>query len=72
MPPCLKETTNQDIMKQLGLIVVEGPNDVIRLATLGISSVALCSNVVAESQANKVAQFARQFGNGNHALDARQ
>ena len=51
-------------MKQLGLIVVEGPNDVVRLATLGIPSVALCSNVVTESQAEKLAQYAKQHGNG--------
>lgn len=60
----LKDEANQAIMKQLGLIVVEGPNDVVRLATLGIPSVALCSNIVTESQAEKLAQYAKQYGNG--------
>ncbi len=59
----LKDEVNQAIMKQLGLIVVEGQNDVVRLATLGIPSVALCSNVVTECQAEKLAQFAQQYGN---------
>jgi hypothetical protein len=60
----LKDEANHAVMKQLGLIVVEGPNDVVRLATLGIPSVALCSNIVTESQAQKLAQLALQHGNG--------
>lgn len=60
----LKDEAHHVIMKQLGLIVVEGPNDVIRLATLGMPSVAVCSNIVTESQAEKLAQYAKQHGNG--------
>jgi hypothetical protein len=42
----------------LGLIVVEGPNDVIRLDTLGVPAVALCSNAITREQAAKAAQLA--------------
>jgi 5S rRNA maturation endonuclease (ribonuclease M5) len=60
----LKEEANQAIMKQLGLILVEGPNDVVRLHSLGVPAVALCSNHVTEAQAQKTARRAQQFGNG--------
>ncbi|MBI1832254.1 MAG: hypothetical protein HYR84_12490 [Planctomycetes bacterium] len=51
-------------MKELGLILVEGPNDVIRLDTLGIPSVGLCSNTITREQAKKTARLARELANG--------
>lgn len=60
----LKEEVHQTILKHLGVILVEGPNDVIRLATLGVPAVALCSNHVTESQAEKASLYAQHFGNG--------
>jgi len=42
----------------LGLVLVEGPNDVIRLDTLGVPAVALCSNAITREQVDKAAQLA--------------
>src|SRR5439155_8105534 len=46
------------------LILAEGPNDVIRLCTLGVAAVGLCSNTITREQAAKAAALARQLGNG--------
>ncbi len=43
-----------------GLFVVEGQNDVIRLDTLGLPAVALCSNKATETQIAKLDQLARK------------
>ncbi|HYV40079.1 MAG TPA: toprim domain-containing protein [Gemmataceae bacterium] len=51
-------------LKQLGLVLVEGPNDAIRLATLGVPAVALCSNTITREQAAKAAGMARELCNG--------
>lgn len=51
-------------LKGLGLIVVEGPNDVIRLDTLGVPAVALCSNAITREQAAKAARLAREVADG--------
>jgi 5S rRNA maturation endonuclease (ribonuclease M5) len=51
-------------LKGLGLIVVEGPNDVIRLDTLGVPAVALCSNRISREQATKAARLARKLAGG--------
>ena len=51
-------------IRQLGLIVVEGPNDVIALDCLGIPAVGLCSNTVTDEQADKLATWAHQFAGG--------
>jgi len=48
----------------LGLILVEGPNDVIRLDTLGVPSVGLCSNTITREQASKAARLARELTGG--------
>jgi hypothetical protein len=42
----------------LGLIIVEGPNDVIRLDTVGVPAVALCSNEITREQAAQLARRA--------------
>ena len=51
-------------LKGIGLPVVEGPNDVIRLATLGVPAAGLCSNMITREQAVKVAKLAREVGCG--------
>jgi 5S rRNA maturation endonuclease (ribonuclease M5) len=51
-------------LKQFGLIVVEGPNDVIALDCLGIPAAGLCSNTVTDEQADKLAAWAWKFADG--------
>jgi 5S rRNA maturation endonuclease (ribonuclease M5) len=46
-------------LRDLGLVVVEGPNDVIRLDQLGVPAVGLCSNIITREQAEKIARIAR-------------
>lgn len=45
-------------------MLVEGPNDVIRLDTLGVPAVALCSNRISREQAVKAARLARELASG--------
>lgn len=51
-------------LQGLGLILVEGPNDAIRLDTLGVPAVALCSNQITRDQAAKAARLAREVASG--------
>jgi 5S rRNA maturation endonuclease (ribonuclease M5) len=60
----LREPQAMETLKSLGLILVEGPNDVIRLHTLGIAAAGLCSNNITREQAEKAAKLARELGNG--------
>jgi len=49
--------------EEIGLVLVEGPNDVVRLHALGVPTVGLCSNAITREQAAKVASLARRnFG----------
>ena len=48
--------------QELGVILVEGPNDVMALNGLGVPAVAVCSNTVTDEQADKLAALAREFG----------
>ena len=41
-------------MKGIGLLVVEGPNDVIALDALNVPAVGLCSNIITDEQVEKV------------------
>jgi hypothetical protein len=50
--------------KGLGLVVVEGPNDVIRLRSLGVPAVGLGSNTISREQAAKAAALARSAAGG--------
>jgi hypothetical protein len=56
--------THAEKLKRLGLLLVEGPNDAIRLGTLGVPAVALCSNQITREQAAKAARFARDLAGG--------
>jgi hypothetical protein len=55
---------SREKLQGLSLIVVEGPNDVIRLDTLGVPAVALCSNTITREQAAKAARLGRHVGEG--------
>jgi len=55
-------------VRSLGLIVVEGPNDVIRLDTLDIPTVGLCSNTITSEQATRAAALAHELGDGTVTL----
>jgi hypothetical protein len=54
----------KESLQGLGLVLVEGPNDVIRLSVLGVPAVALCSNSITREQAVKAARLAREVGGG--------
>lgn len=60
----LREQGRPEQIQKLGLVLVEGPNDVIRLDTLGVPAVALCSNLITREQAVKAAALAREFSHG--------
>lgn len=63
-----REEVDEDSPPPTGLLVVEGPNDVIRLNTLGEKSVGLLSNTVTRDQAAKIAALARKHANGRVSL----
>jgi hypothetical protein len=60
----LRAPENAEKVKGLGLVVVGGPNDVIRLETLGVPALALCSTTITREQAAKAAALARELGSG--------
>ncbi len=60
----LREEANAEKLKALGLILVEGSNDVIKLDTLGVPAVGLCSNTITREQAEKAAKLARELSGG--------
>lgn len=64
----LKEQPLRESLKRVGLVIVEGPNDVIRLDCLGIAAVGLCSNRATDTQVQKIARFARLAAGGKVML----
>jgi 5S rRNA maturation endonuclease (ribonuclease M5) len=64
----LKEPGFRESLQSLGLVLVEGPNDVIALGELGAPAVGLCSNRVSEEQSRKLVRFARQVAGGRIVL----
>ncbi|MBC8351498.1 MAG: toprim domain-containing protein [Planctomycetes bacterium] len=64
----LKEPAVVQSLKRHGLVVVEGMNDVIRLDTLGVAAVGLCSNRATDEQVAKIVQFANQVANNRVVL----
>jgi 5S rRNA maturation endonuclease (ribonuclease M5) len=60
----IRTSEAQECFRKLGVLTVEGPNDVIRLATLGVTALGLCSNTITREQAEKLARIAREHGNG--------
>ncbi len=60
----LRRPGYREKLKKLGLIVVEGPNDVIALDCLGVPAVGLCSNTVTEEQVTKIVSWANALAGG--------
>jgi len=48
---------------QTGIVLVEGQNDAINLQTLNIPTLAICSNIITETQEKKLATLANQTHN---------
>jgi hypothetical protein len=60
----LRNDEVRDQLQTLGtVVVVEGPNDAIRLSLLGVPAVAICSNRLTDDQADKLAQWVAELGN---------
>ena len=64
----LEEPGYRDAIAELGILVVEGPNDVIALDAIGVPSVGLCSNQITTEQVEKIAKWARLFADGTVTL----
>jgi hypothetical protein len=64
----VEEPGYRQTLARLGLAVVEGPNDVIRLDSLGVPAVGLLSNVAAAGQVAKISRFARRLARGRVLL----
>jgi hypothetical protein len=60
----LHEEGAKEKLAGLGIVVVEGPNDVIALDVLGVPAVGLCSNTVTGEQVEKISQLAHAVGGG--------
>lgn len=58
----------RESLQRIGLVVVEGPNDVMRLDAIGVAAVGLCSNHATDEQIVKMIRFAKQTANGRIVL----
>lgn len=58
----------RESIRRSGVLVVEGPNDVIALDTLGVPAVALCSNTISAPQVEKLVRFAKLLADGQVTL----
>lgn len=56
----LEDRRLKESLGKLGLVIVEGQNDVIRLDILGIAAVGLCSNRATDEQIDKIVRIARK------------
>lgn len=63
----LNEPGVRTFLREVGLVVVEGPNDVIALDAIGATSVGLLSNVVTTEQVQKLVSWAKVFS-GNRIV----
>jgi hypothetical protein len=64
----LDEPGYRDRVRELGLIVVEGPNDVISLDSLGVPAVGILSNHITDDQVGKIAQWSHCLSGGRVTL----
>lgn len=64
----LKEPHIRESLERIGLVVAEGPNDIINLNALGVAAVGLCSNKATDEQVEKIARFARRLAAGRVIL----
>jgi hypothetical protein len=60
----LREPGYREALGELGLIVVEGSNDVIALDALDVPSVGLCSNTMTDAQVRKIVRWANDLAGG--------
>ncbi len=60
----LKEPGYREAIAEMGIIVVEGFNDVMRLDEFQIPAVAVCSNRITDEQIAKVTAWAKQLADG--------
>jgi 5S rRNA maturation endonuclease (ribonuclease M5) len=64
----LKDRQIKESLAKHGLVIVEGPNDVMRLDCLGVAAVGLCSNRATDEQIEKIVRFAKAVANGKVLL----
>lgn len=64
----LQDRRLKESLGSLGLVVVEGMNEVMRLNLLGVTAVGLCSNKVTDEQVDKIERFARGAAFGRVVL----
>ena len=64
----LEEPAIQESLKEIGLVVVEGMNDVMRLDELGVCAVGLGSNRATDTQVGLITKFAHQVADGRVLL----
>lgn len=57
-----RHEANRELVQRLGVVVVEGPNNVVANHAAGVPSVAVCSNTITTEQADKLAALAQEFG----------
>jgi len=62
------EVAEIDKERNRDLVLVEGPNDAIRLHTLGVPAVALCSNTITREQAVKARTLASDMPGGSGVI----
>ncbi len=60
----LREAGYRETIAEIGILVVEGMNDVIRLASLETPSVAVMSNRITKHQVEKIVRWARRLAGG--------
>jgi len=63
--PQFRELATLEQLQQTGIILVEGPNDAINLHTLGVPALAVCSNTITETQADKLGSLANSIPGGH-------
>ena len=68
MFPTVYGTEGRESLASIGLVVAEGPNDIIKLDTLGVAAVGLCSNKTTDEQVDKIARFAKRLAAGRVVL----
>jgi hypothetical protein len=60
----LQQPGYREKLIELGLVVVEGPNDVIALDFFGVPAIGLCSNIITDEQVEKVVRWANDLAGG--------
>ena len=64
----LQEPGYRELIARIGIIVVEGFNDVIGLDSIGIPAIGIMSNKITEGQIDKIERFARRLSGGKVVL----